>query len=45
MIHTICEYNGIKIFQGNGYKLDDALEKKIEAIILDNAEEFRFLPA
>ena len=37
--HNPCEYNGIKIFQGNGYKLDDDLENEIEAIILDNAEE------
>ena len=37
--HNPCEYNGIKIFQKTGYKLDDALEEEIEAIILDNAEE------
>lgn len=37
--HNPCEYNGIKIFQKNGYKLDDAIEEEIEAIILDNAEE------
>lgn len=37
--HNPCEYNGIKIFQSNGYKLPDALEEEIEAIILDNAEE------
>lgn len=37
--HNPCEYNGIKIFQGNGYKLPDALEEEIEAIIFDNAEE------
>lgn len=35
--HNPCEYNGIKIFQSNGYKLPDALEEKIEAIILDDA--------
>lgn len=34
--HNPCEYNGIKIFQGNGYKLPDALENEIEEIILDN---------
>ena len=33
--HNPCEYNGIKIFRSNGYKLPDALEEKIEAIILD----------
>lgn len=35
--HNPCEYNGIKIFQANGYKLPDELEEKIEAIILDGA--------
>lgn len=33
--HNPCEYNGIKIFRSNGYKLPDAMEDKIEAIILD----------
>lgn len=33
--HNPCEYNGIKIFQSTGYKLPDALENEIEAIILD----------
>lgn len=37
--HNPCEYNGIKIFQGNGYKLDDDIENEIEAIILDGAEQ------
>ncbi len=37
--HNPCEYNGIKIFQSNGFKLPDALEEEIEAIILDNATE------
>lgn len=37
--HNPCEYNGIKIFQSNGYKLPDELENEIEAIILDNAIE------
>ncbi|MBQ7203457.1 MAG: phosphoglucosamine mutase [Eubacterium sp.] len=37
--HNPCEYNGIKIFQKTGYKLDDAIEEEIEAIILDGAEE------
>lgn len=36
--HNPCEYNGIKIFQGNGYKLPDAVEEEIEAIILDKAQ-------
>lgn len=34
--HNPCEYNGIKIFQKTGYKLDDAIEDEIEAIILDS---------
>lgn len=37
--HNPCEYNGIKIFQGNGYKLPDETEEEIEAIILDHSEE------
>ncbi len=36
--HNPCEYNGIKIFQGTGYKLPDALEEEIEAIILDKSQ-------
>ncbi len=37
--HNPCEYNGIKIFQSNGYKLPDELENEIEEIILDNVIE------
>ena len=37
--HNPCEYNGIKIFNGEGYKLSDALEEQIEAIVLDHAVE------
>ncbi len=33
--HNPCEYNGIKIFKSDGYKLPDDVEEKIEAIILD----------
>ncbi len=32
--HNPFEYNGIKFFSGEGYKLDDALEEKIEDIII-----------
>lgn len=32
--HNSYEYNGIKIFSGDGYKLPDMLEEKIEDIIL-----------
>ncbi len=31
--HNPFEYNGIKFFDGNGYKLSDALEDEIEAVI------------
>jgi len=34
--HNSFEYNGIKFFNGEGYKLSDAVEAQIEAIILDN---------
>lgn len=37
--HNPCEYNGIKIFKADGYKLADELEEKIEAIILDEVEQ------
>ena len=37
--HNPCEYNGIKIFNGEGFKLSDALEEQIEAIVLDHAGE------
>ncbi len=33
--HNPAEFNGIKIFSGEGYKLPDALEDRIEAIVLD----------
>ena len=36
--HNPCEYNGIKIFQKTGYKLDDSIEDEIEQIILDNSK-------
>lgn len=31
--HNPCEYNGIKIFQRSGYKLDDSAEDEIEALV------------
>lgn len=37
--HNPCEFNGIKIFRGDGYKLPDALEEQIEAIVLDHAQQ------
>lgn len=36
--HNSMEYNGIKWFDGNGYKLSDELEDKIEGIIKSGAE-------
>ncbi len=36
--HNPVEYNGIKYFNNLGYKLSDAIEERIEAIILDDAE-------
>ncbi len=38
--HNPCEFNGIKIISGDGYKLPDALEEQIEAIVLDGAEKY-----
>lgn len=37
--HNPYEHNGIKYFSGSGYKLSDETEERIEAIILDGAEE------
>ncbi|MEG1656343.1 MAG: phosphoglucosamine mutase [Christensenellaceae bacterium] len=37
--HNTVEYNGIKFFNSNGYKLADEIEDRIEAIILQDAEE------
>lgn len=37
--HNSAEYNGIKIFNSNGYKLSDAIEERIEGIVLDDAEK------
>lgn len=37
--HNPCEYNGIKIFKSDGYKLPDITEDRIEAIISDEVEK------
>jgi len=37
--HNPCEFNGIKYFNSRGYKLSDAIEEKIESIILENSTE------
>jgi len=34
--HNSAEFNGIKIFNGEGYKLADALEERIESVVLEN---------
>ncbi len=36
--HNPAEYNGIKIFSGDGYKLPDELEEQIEFLVLDDCE-------
>ena len=35
--HNTYDYNGIKLFGGNGCKLPDMLEERIEDIVLENA--------
>lgn len=37
--HNSYEFNGIKVFNENGYKLSDDIENRIEDIILDKTEE------
>ncbi len=39
--HNPFEHNGIKYFSGSGYKLSDEIEERIEAIILDKAEDIK----
>ncbi len=34
--HNPFEFNGIKIFNGDGFKLADELEEQIESMVLDN---------
>lgn len=40
--HNPCEYNGIKIFDSNGFKLPDALEEEIEKLVLDDMSPIKF---
>ncbi len=40
--HNPCEYNGIKIFDSNGFKLPDSMEEKIEKIVLDDPSVLDF---
>ena len=37
--HNPFEHNGIKIFNGQGFKLSDALEEKIEEVILNGTNK------
>lgn len=38
--HNPFEFNGIKIFSSDGYKLPDALEEEIESIVIDNTKPY-----
>lgn len=37
--HNPAEFNGIKFFNSQGFKLSDEIEERIESIILDNSEQ------
>ena len=37
--HNPVEFNGIKLFSGEGFKLPDAIEKEIEDLVLDNPSD------
>lgn len=37
--HNSVEFNGIKLFSSSGFKLNDAIEEEIEALILDTPEK------
>ena len=37
--HNTVEYNGIKFFNSNDYKLADEIEDRIENIIMNHSEE------
>lgn len=39
--HNSMEFNGIKFFDGNGYKLPDELEDEIENIIMGGMDQIR----
>lgn len=40
--HNPVEFNGIKFFDGNGYKLSDELEDEIETLIKSNMKDVKF---
>lgn len=39
--HNPYEFNGIKLFNDEGYKLPDELEEQIESIVLDNSIPYK----
>ncbi len=40
--HNPVEFNGIKFFDGNGYKLPDAMEDEIETLIRSDMKDIKF---
>ena len=40
--HNPVEFNGIKFFDGNGYKLPDEMEDEIDSLIKNNMEGIKF---
>ncbi len=40
--HNPVDFNGIKFFNGNGYKLSDALEDEIETLIRNGMKDIKF---
>lgn len=40
--HNTVEFNGIKFFDGSGYKLPDSLEDEIEALICNGLPDIKF---
>lgn len=41
--HNTVEYNGIKLFSSDGFKLSDEIEEKIESLILDNQDGIKLV--
>ncbi|MBQ4130849.1 MAG: phosphoglucosamine mutase [Clostridia bacterium] len=40
--HNPCEYNGIKLFNSEGFKLPDAIEEEIESLVLDDMSPIQY---
>jgi len=40
--HNTFEYNGIKFFDGNGFKLSDDIEDRIESIVVGGSEDIPY---